>query len=200
MSSYKNTSKIDECVQQRLQSLEKWTEEEKAAAKKLHEGQLLAIENEVEKQIEDSKNRVFEVILLKYNLLNEKLPNAAKYFSSQEANQFIKTCNEEEANKSKKVIVELSNAPILPPDEVQKLLEEVQSAKIIASVSDGKLRVGDDVFTVGSTVVVTVNEDLSFTGSLREIDGNDIFFVPTGGQEMCFTVQAINSRLFKLSK
>ena len=195
----KYSAKIDECIEERENSLQKWNEAEKAAAEKLHEGQLFAIQNDVEKQIEDSKKRVFDVILLKYHILSEKLPKAAEYFSKFD-NEFISTCVKEEKQRAKKIKIDLPNKPILPQEEIQKLLEECQSAKIIAAVQNGSLRVGDDVFSVGSTAVVSTNDGISFTGAIREIDGNNIFFVPNGGAELCFTVQAINIGAVKLTK
>ena len=195
----KYSSKIDECIEEREKSLQTWNQNEKAAAEKLHEGQLFAIQNDVEKQIEDSKKRVFEVILLKYHLLSEKLPKAAAYFSKFD-NEFIATCVKEEKQRAKKIKIDLPNKPILPQEEIQKLLEECQSSKILATVSNNSLTVGDDVFSVGSTAAVSTKDGISFTGAIREIDGNNIYFVPNGGTELCFTVQAINIGAIQLSK
>ena len=198
----KYTAKIEECIQERLRSLEQWNQDEKAAAEKLHEGQLYAIENDVEKQIADSKKRVFEVILLKYHLLSEKLPKAAEYFRKFD-NPFIEACSKEEMQRAKKIKVELpkdSNQPILSQEEIKTILEECQAAKQIASIVDGDLRVGDDIFTIGSTAVISTNDGISFTGAIRDIDGSNIYFVPNGGTELGFTLQAINIGSVKISK
>lgn len=195
----KYSAKISKATDDRLESLNKWHDDELEAAERLHDGQLLGIENDVEKQKEDSKKHVFEVILLKQHLLAEKLPKAAKYFS-QFKNPFIDACNEEDKQRAKKIKVDLQNTTILPQDEIRKLLEDCAVTKKIASAVDGELTVNGESFRVGSSCTIKLDEGIVFTGAIKNITKTQISFIPNGGSEMCFTVAAINIGLVGISK
>lgn len=195
----KYNQKIEKATQQRLESLDKWRINELDAAQRLHDSQLYQIENDSVHQAEQAKRRVFQLLLLKHEMISQKLPTAAKYFNKQKC-QFIKELIVEELKRDANIGVELPNVPLLPFDEAREFVMQTSNAPAVAKIQDNELQFGDNHFTIGSNAVVKVGSEFSLIGTITNIVASTILFTPHGGNEIPFSLQSINLGLVEFSK
>ncbi|EAY20837.1 hypothetical protein TVAG_436610 [Trichomonas vaginalis G3] len=195
----KYNQKIEKATAQRLESLEKWRDCENEAALRLKQSQLVQIDNDGVHAMEQAKERIFQLMLLKYEMLAQKLPKAAKFFGSQNC-PFIKTVNVELLKRQARVGIDLPNVPLMGADETRDFLSETTNQQILASINGTELKIGDNVFSVGTRAVIQIGKESPISGTITNIISSTIFFTPNEGEEISFSVQSINLGLVSFTK
>jgi len=195
----KYAQKIHDTTQERLESLDSWRESEIEFARKLQSAQVYAINNDIMKQLDESKDRVFELLRIRHELLSEKLPNPAKYFKKFN-NRFIQTCNDEYERRAPSVQVSISDTPLVDQDEIEKSLLENEEYIQSIGFQDGKVFVKGESFSEGSRCIIRLNDGAGIAGSITGLNTNFLSFLPDGGSETKISILSLAIGIAELCK
>lgn len=191
----KTNNSIQQITDQRLQQVEVWRQNELDDAQLNYDATLRQIANDTFYQSDFSKERLDHILILKHELLSKKLPNAAKYFNSQNC-PFIKIFLHEEISRNVSINVDAPEEPLISFEEAKDFIRE---KKPLVKINDSELIVGGNTFTIGSNMIVKLG-DMSLAGILSDLVSSTVFFTPTNGEQMAITLQAINIGLVQILK
>ena len=198
-------SQISAIHEKRLASLAQYKTEEVNAAHRLRDGMLYGINNDHEQALKMVDDRVLQFIQFKVDYMCEELPNAAEFFKShRDCNEFLKTFFKDKEQSSDVFQVTLSDDPLLSKEEITKCYDEILAAKNEFEVEIGEngeyvLRRGEDVFSVGTTAVLTSGDSNSYSGTVSSVARKQIGFM-CAGKVVQVPVSALNMGFVELTK